>query len=99
MEMQERDTTDDWISLLMLLTGAGGMGLFSVAHFIRPVRDALVEWGVLVEDQILIPIGEGVGFDIWRVLLGAGLIVGFVTICILIARRRARYRPMGRRNV
>lgn len=88
---QQPDTTDDWIALLMLLTGVSGMGLFSLAAFVAPVRDALVQWGVFVNgDAVLIPIMDGVGLDIWRVLILAGIVVLFVAVSISVARSRRR---------
>jgi hypothetical protein len=89
---QHPDTTDDWIALLMLLTGVTGMGLFSVGAFVAPVRDALVQWGLLTQgDSVLIPLMDGgVGFDIWRVLIIAGVIVLFVAGSISLARKRRR---------
>lgn len=89
---QQPDTTDDWIALLMLLTGVSGMGLFSLGVFVAPVRDALVQWGVLAQgDAVLIPIMDGgVGFDIWRILIIAGIVVLFVAGSISLARKRRR---------
>lgn len=89
---QQPDTTDDWIALLMLLTGVSGMGLFSLAAVVAPVRDALVQWGLLAQGEaVLIPIMDGVvGFDIWRILIIAGVVVLFVAGSISLARKRRR---------
>jgi len=91
-QQQQPDTTDDWIALLMLLTGVSGMGLFSLAAFVAPVRDALVQWGLLAQgDAVLIPIMDGgAGFDIWRILIIAGIVVLFVAGSISVARKRRR---------
>ena len=88
---QQPDTTDDWIALLMLLTGVSGMGLFSLGAFVAPVRDLLVQWGLLVRgDAVLIPLMEDVGLDIWRTLIVAGIVVLFVAGSIATARSRRR---------
>lgn len=88
---QQHDTTDDWIALLMLLTGASGMGLFSIGIFVAPARDFLVQCGVLVSgDAVLIPLLDGVGLDLWRILIIAGALVLFIAGSIAIARSRRR---------
>lgn len=88
---QQPDTTDDWIALLMLLTGVSGMGLFSLGTFVAPARELAVQWGILVRgDPVLIPLMDGVGLDIWRTLILAGIFVLFVAGSIAIARSRRR---------
>ena len=85
------DTTDDWIALLMLLTGVTGMGLFSLGTFVAPARELAVQWGVLVRgDSVLIPLMDGVGLDIWRTLIIAGIFMLFVVGSIAAARSRRR---------
>jgi hypothetical protein len=88
---RQPDTTDDWIALLMLLTGVSGMGLFSLGAFVAPVRELAVQWGVFLNGEaVLIPIIDGVGLDIWRALILAGIIVLFAAASISISRSHRR---------
>lgn len=80
---------DNWISLLLLLVGASGFGLVSLGAIFRPVQDWLIEVGVLVPaSQALVPLGGEVGLDFWRVVIAAGLVLGFIALAVMLVRRR-----------
>lgn len=95
--MDQRDSTDDWIALLMLLTGVSGFGLFSLGKFFAPVREFLVQSGVLVEgSDVVIAIEGEAGLDIWRLLVVLGALALVVAVLVGLMRSRARRRRMGR---
>lgn len=89
--MQEQQSDDDLMTLLLLLSGAGGFGLFSFATFVRPLRDWLLEKGVLTEGTtVVFNLGDEVGFDVGRVTIAAGIILVLVAGVIALLVRRFR---------
>lgn len=83
--MKQDDSTD---TLLMILV-AVAVGPTLLAALFAPVRDALVQWHVLVTGDVLIPLAEGVGLDLPRVLLLAALVGLVGLLLVAIIRRRA----------
>lgn len=87
--MQSAQEDDNWISLLLLLVGASGFGLVSFGAIFRPVQEWFVEVGVLVPaSQALVPLGDVVGLDFWRVLIAGGFMLGLIALVVLFLSRR-----------
>lgn len=84
-----RDNDDDWFTVIMVLVVALSLGVFG--GLVAPIRAFFLDWKILVQgDEVLIPLFEDIGFDIWRVLLIVGLAV--LIIVGAIATHRARHR-------
>jgi hypothetical protein len=79
---------DDTITLVLLLAGVGGLGLFSAGSLLKPVRTWMVEHQVLATDGVIVPIGEGAGLDVWRLAIAAGAVVVVLALGWAIFNRR-----------
>ncbi|WP_435740110.1 hypothetical protein [Clavibacter nebraskensis] len=74
------------------LTVGGAAVLFGptlLATLLPEVQHALVSHGVLVDHDVLVPIGTGTGLDMARVVLVAGAITLLVLLTIATIRHRA----------
>lgn len=60
-----------------------------LAKFVPGVRDALVNWHILVTDNVLIPLHDGVGLDLPRVLIVLCILGAIVSLIVLLLRSRA----------
>ncbi len=84
-----RDNDDDWFYVIMVLLVALSLGVFG--GLVAPVRAFFLDWKILVQgDEVLIPLFEDVGFDIWRILLIAGLAVLIIVATVATYRARRR---------
>ncbi|MBG0716876.1 hypothetical protein G3N18_02080 [Microbacterium sp. 2C] len=63
------------LPILLLLIGPG-----ILASFLPDVRGALLQARLLVDENVLIPIADGIGLDLARVMILAGLLVGVLTL-------------------
>lgn len=89
MEEQAKGLDEDLIVFVMMGLGFGGFGLFSVARFVEPVRGWLVEHGVLASGAtVLVPMGDGVGFDLMRCIVGGGILVLLIAGIVVVTRKR-----------
>ena len=80
---------DDAMTLALLLAGASGFGLFSISTLLRPVRDWMLERGILVSgEKVLVPLSEGAGLDIWRLVAVVGAVVVIAVVAWSFFRRR-----------
>ena len=91
-QQQGGEQIDDGLMLLLLLTGATGFGLFSLASFLAPVQTWLVEHGILVAgDTVLLGWGEGnVGLDLGRLVIAVGVLLLLLLLAVVIVRKRVR---------
>lgn len=60
-----------------------------LAKFVPGVRDALVNWHILVTDNVLIPFHNGIGLDLPRVLIVLCAVGAIVSLIVLLLRARA----------
>lgn len=60
-----------------------------LAKFIPGVRNMLVDWHILVTDNVLIPLHDGVGLDLPRVLIVLCVVGAIVSLIVLLLRSRA----------
>lgn len=86
------DVSDDTITLLLLLTGASGFGLFSLSALLAPVQDWLVEVNVLAAgDSVILGWGEqNVGLDLGRLVIVSGALLLFLILVVVVVRKRMR---------
>lgn len=63
------------LPILLFLLGPG-----ILASFLPDVRGALLQAHLLVDENVLIPIADGIGLDLARVVILAGLLVGLLTL-------------------
>lgn len=78
-----------WLVLIAAILGPAmlvGLG----ANVLAPVRTWLVERQILTTDAVLVPIGEGAGLDLARIVLVAAVLALLVTLVVLVAVRRHR---------
>ena len=71
---------------LIVILVAAVLGPPLLAKFLTPVRDALISWHILVTDAAVLPITDGDGFDLPRVLLLAAM-VGLIGLLLFSAFR------------
>ncbi len=69
------EDAQDWQTLILILSGVGGFGLFSIWVFLKPLYEWLIEVNVLVRDSILVPIGPEAGLDLVRMVVCCGVLV------------------------
>ena len=75
------NTDDDRTMLIItlpILAFLLGPGI--LASFLPDVRTALLQAHLLVDENVLIPIADGIGLDLARVVILAGLLVGLLTL-------------------
>lgn len=48
-----------------------------------------MNWHILVTDNVLIPIHDGIGLDLPRVLIVASIVGALVSLIVLLVRSRA----------
>lgn len=83
---------DDLVTLVFMLMGGLGTGIFSFGVLLNPVREWMVQYHVLATgDEVVIPFVDGIGFGWTQILVALGLIVALVG-ATMWARRRARER-------
>ncbi|MFT4284349.1 MAG: hypothetical protein QM598_05885 [Protaetiibacter sp.] len=79
--------------LLVTLLGPG-----LAAKFLPKAQELLLRWGVLVDDGILIPIGDTAGLDLARTAIVAGLCALLVLLAVVLVRRSTQRRQAGERR-
>lgn len=98
----ERDQWDDWmmlvgIGLVVLLAGGGA----AIASTVFP---QLQEWALAANllvtgDEVLIPVADGVGLDLPRLVLALALTLFLVAVLVVVVVRLAnRQQSRGRRS-
>ncbi|OQJ50965.1 hypothetical protein B5P20_16205 [Clavibacter sepedonicus] len=76
----------DWI----IMCGAAVLILPPLlAHLLPQVQQALVTAQVLVDHDVVVPIGVGAGLYLGRTVLVAGAVLLFVLLTVTVLRRRA----------
>lgn len=60
-----------------------------LAKLVPGVRDSLVQWHILVTDNVLVPLHDGVGLDLPRVLIAICILGVLVSLIVLLFRGRA----------
>lgn len=78
-----------WLVLIGAIIGPAilaGLG----ANVLAPVRTWLVEHHILATDAVLVPIVEGAGLDLARIVLVAAVLALLITLVVLVAVRRHR---------
>jgi hypothetical protein len=84
-------TTDEDTQTLIFVGAALLMLGVPVASFLAPVREWMVAHGILVTgEEVLLPIADGAGLDIWRIAILAGVAIGAVLLIVLAVRSRRR---------
>ena len=74
------------LPILLLLLGPG-----LLASFLPDVRALLLEAHLLVDENVVIPIADGVGLDAARIVILCGLLIALLTLGALgIKRLHAR---------
>lgn len=86
---------EERIILIILLFGGGLAGIFAGAA-LAPVRQALIDYHILVDEGIVIPVfGADLGLDWARVIIIAAIAVlalgTIVLLAVLRFRRRRRF--------
>lgn len=85
--------------LAMTITGlvlAAFVGPGIAAKMIPAVRDALLQWHILVDEGVLVPLVEGVGLDLGRILILAAVLALLIALVITTKRRVAAHREAAR---
>lgn len=98
----ERDQWDDW----MMLVGIGLVVLFAGggAAIASTVFPQLQEWALganllVTGDEVLIPVADGVGLDLPRLVLALALTLFLVAVLVVVVVRLAnRQQSRGRRS-
>lgn len=96
MSVDESLSQDEIVMITFLLTGIGGFGLFSVAHVVAPLRQWLVDVGILAESrssELVVDFGDGQGLDVPRIVAAIAVVVIGIVVTVLAvrgARRRRR---------
>lgn len=87
---------DNMLTLILLLCGVGGFGLFSATTFLAPVQIWMVQNGILAEGPgVLLGWGEtNVGLDLARIIVAAGVVVLLLVILIAVIRQRRNRRDV-----
>lgn len=80
----------------VLLVALLGPGL--AANIFPKAQELLVRWGVLVDDGILIPIGDTAGLDLARTAIAAGICALLVLLAVVLVRRSIQRRQAGERR-
>lgn len=92
--MSKSTITDEEVFVLMLV-GAGILLAAPWTLTLEPVRAWAIDAGVLVSgDDVLLPLWEGSGLDIWRVAIAAG--IGLAAIALVAAGIRAKQKSARR---
>lgn len=87
--------------LATVLTGVGLVAVLGpgiAASTVPKLQALLVRWGLLVDDGILIPIGDGAGLDLARLAVVAGIVGLLLVLLVVSARRAAERRRNGERR-
>lgn len=80
------------VGFLMVIASSGAFALFS-----ETARGWMLEHQVLVTDSVLIPISDGVGLDLLRVVLIAASVLLILVLGAMIARSRKQKQESSRR--
>lgn len=85
------DPDDDLLTVLLLLSGVGGFGVLSIGTFLAPVRDWLVDVGVLASgDGVVLAFTGGAGLDLPRLLIAIGVVLLLLLLAVTIISRRRK---------
>lgn len=86
----DQNEEDNLITLVMLLCGVGGFGLFSITALLAPVQVWMVEQKILIQGpEVLFGWGENnVGLDLARVVVVVGVILLLLVVLIGVLRKR-----------
>lgn len=89
--MRSENSTDDLVLLLAGVFLAGAFVPTFGAKIFPALRGLLVDWHVLVTENVMIPVVDGAGLDFGRILIAVGLVGVAVLLAIAAFRmRRAR---------
>lgn len=88
MNNNDNDNMIAFFAVVIFLV-AFGPGL--LASFIPEVRTALLDARILVDENVVLPLADGIGLDIARAVILCGILLAvLVTVALVIRRFRAR---------
>ncbi|WP_345188996.1 hypothetical protein [Microbacterium panaciterrae] len=90
--MNEKDTDALLVILVALLAGPA-----LLASVFKPVQKMLINWKILVTDNVLIPIGDGAGLDLPRIIIAVCVLVAIVLLGAMLVRRTVERRALARK--
>lgn len=92
MMQSAQQNEDDLVTLTFMLIGGLSTGVFSFGVIFNPVREWMVQYHLLaVDDEVVIPFVDGIGFGWAQILVALGLIAGILVLAFWL-RRRAKER-------
>lgn len=87
---------EDWN--LLLLIGSAFLVLAPTSLLLAPVRAWAIDAGILVTgDSVLLPLWDGAGLDIWRIVIAAA--VAILVIAMIVGAVRMQSKKKGPRRV
>lgn len=90
----DKNDEDNLFTLLLILAGGGLFGAFSVANLMVPVREWLVDMGVLITGpDVLVPLLGGTGLDLGRTVIAIGVVLLLLlgAVAVVTRVRKARH--------
>lgn len=94
-----KSSDDDILTLAFI-----GVGLFialgasgAVAIFSESARAWLIKHQLLVTESVLLPIGDGAGLDLLRIVVIAATLLILVVLAVVLARSSSSKRESSRR--
>lgn len=80
--------------VITILCFVGGAGALVVGGVLSALRQALVDYHILVEEGVVLPVfGDEVGLDWGRIIIGAAvglLVLGLIVLMTVVKFRRRR---------
>lgn len=79
---------DDIITFFVVIFLAATFGPVLAGNLFPQVRAFLVDWHILVTDGVLVPVLDGAGLDIGRVLIAGGVLAVLILLLVWAFRLR-----------
>lgn len=86
----QKDNTDDWIVICLVVSFALVTGAISAGAFLGPVRDWMLQFHLLEQgSDVIIPFVDGIGLGIVQILVLAAFLLVAIAIGMWAKRREA----------
>lgn len=84
----QKDTTDDWIIIGLVISFALVTGVISAGAILAPVRDWMLQFHLLEQgSEVVIPFVDGIGLGVVQILVLVALLMIAIAIGVWAKRR------------
>lgn len=85
----QKDNTDDWIIITLVIATALVTGIISAGAIIAPLRDWMLQFHLLEQGPtVVIPFVDGIGLGVVQILVLAAFLLIAIAIGVMVKRRQ-----------